>query len=147
MPDRMSLAHTSLFISPRDSDKLIWVADRLGIRRVMWRGGQGRQQVIFCVLARSLVEIVKMITGGTVFVTYHEYGTLDNFSNGETMMVFNDVKLVETWVNHLAPLEYANELIIVHFAVKCLADWHVDGMFTLSTHMHAFTKLDVGQES
>lgn len=72
MPDRMFQAHVSLFISPRDSDRTIWVADRLGIRRVIWRGGQGRQRVIFYVLADSLVEIVKMITGGIVYVTYHE---------------------------------------------------------------------------
>jgi hypothetical protein len=147
MPDHIIQSQVSLFISPRDSDMIISVFDRLGIRRVMWRGGRGRQQVIFYVLAKDLVEIVKMIDGGTVFVTHHEFGPLDNFSMGKTMMVFSDIKLTETWVNHLAPLEYSGEFVIVHFVAKCLADWHIDGMFTLSTRLHANTKFDVGQET
>jgi len=147
MADRVSQNQVSLFIASRDSDRPIWVSDRLGIRRVMWRGGRGRQQVIFYVLAKDLVETVKMIEGGTVFVTYHEYGALDNFANGEAMMIFHDVKLTEAWVDHIPPLEYANNLVIVHFAVKCLADWHLEGMFTLSTRLHAYNALDVGQEA
>ena len=46
-------SRVSLFVAPRGGKQPEYVSDRLGIKRVMWRGGQGRQRVIFYCLAKA----------------------------------------------------------------------------------------------
>ena len=127
----------SLFVAPRSGKQPVYVSDRLGVKRVMWRGGRGRQRIIFYCLARALPEMAKMLEGGTVYVKYNEYGVVDNFHSGETMMLFTDIKITEAWLNNISPLEYSDDAVIAHLVVGCLADWYLDGLFTLSTNLYA----------
>jgi hypothetical protein len=118
----------------------------MGIYRVMWRGGQRRQRTIFYVLASALPEISAMLNGGTVYVTRHESGPLDNFASGDTVMILMDVKISEAWLSRPVPLEYSNDMVYVYMQSECLADWYLNGYFNLATTPYAIPRLDVGQD-
>lgn len=118
---------------PLRGEKPEWVSDRLGIKRVMWRGGRGRQRVMFYCLARALPEMAHKLEGGTVYVTYNEHGVLDNFAASKTMMIFMNIRMTEAWLNNVSTVEYANNVVMAHFVARCSANWHLAGLFTLST--------------
>lgn len=115
-------------ISGPTMENRTWVADRLAIKRIMWRGGKDRQRIIFQAFAKDLNYLMTALPESIMAVYHMECGPLDNFRLGKLVCLINDIQFTDAWINRLSILDWSDqEIVMFHMYATGKIDWHLDG--------------------
>jgi hypothetical protein len=121
--------HVSLFLvgSPLLENR-VWVGDRLAIKRIMWRGKEDRQRIIFQAFAKDIGYFDKELPISTLAVYYMEEGPLDDFRLGKLVCLINNIQFTDAWINRLSILDWRDqEFVMFHMYATGKVDWHLNG--------------------
>lgn len=129
--------HVSLFlVSGPLLEHRIWIADKLAIKRIMWRGSEDRQRIIFQTFAKDLGYLDRELPISTLAVYYMECGPLDNFRLGKLVCLINNIQFTDAWINKLSILDYSDrEFVMFHMYATGKIDWHLGGYRNIQSEL------------
>lgn len=113
---------TSIFWIKEDYPTHLCMNHDIGIHRVMWRGSEDKQIVIFKCLTTAKTWLDN-IAQGYLEVRWSEYGMLDNPWTGERVCTIKNISISDAWINKLSLIEYDVKHIMFYFMAKCDIEW------------------------
>jgi hypothetical protein len=125
-PELITQNRISLFWI-RENDTHIstkWLEDFVGIKRLMWRSGEGKQRIIFHCDLPDATEFIRHMADGKIAVHYTPEGRVGNPWLGEVLAT---IKITEdydpdVWINDLKPLYFSGGPVSIHIQAECIVE-------------------------